>query len=111
MFSDEEKAGRVVAATWETVLIRIGIPYEVRAGSGVLEAECPFCRHPSKKMNLWEKSGRFSCHNCGVEGDKVDLIHQIYPSRKLTNIFSEFGTEERRRRYPVAGHPELVSLN
>lgn len=108
MFSNEEKDGRVVLASWEDVLILIGIPYRVRRTSWVIVAECPFCHSPSKKMNLWEKSGRFKCSDCPEEGDKADLIHQVYPQRTLSDIFSQFGESSRPRRLPISEHPELT---
>lgn len=108
MFSDPEKDGRVLEASWETVLIRIGILYKARTVSGVLEAKCPFCRQSSRNLNLWDKSGRFKCSDCGEEGDKVDLVHQVYPQRNLEEIFQQFGEIQRYRRLPKGDHPEFT---
>ena len=108
MFSDEEKNGRVVIESLETVLIQLKIQYRVRS-SGILVAECPFCRNQPPKLNLWPKSKRFACHVCRVSGDCVDLISQVYPLWTLEEIFSRFGVTDRFRRYPI-DHPEFPLL-
>ena len=105
MFSDEEKKGKVVIESLETILIHIRIEYRVRS-SGILVAVCPFCRSQPPKLNLWPKSKRFSCHRCKTSGDCVDLISQVYPQWTLEEIFTKFGEEDRSRRLPV-DHPEF----
>ena len=107
-FSDEEKEGREVIESLETVLIQLGIVYHVRL-SGIVVAECPFCRSQPPKLNLWPKSGRFACHNCKTSGDCVDLISQVKPLWTLKEIFGKFGETDRFRRLPV-DHPEFPLL-
>jgi hypothetical protein len=84
-FSHEEKVGHEIHLSWPQILTYLKLDFKIRS-TGVVSALCPFHREKTPSVRLWEKSGQFRCHGCGVGGDKVDFVGWFYGVTSLEEI-------------------------
>jgi|GEM_PF-2893594 len=68
-------------ASWEQVLMKLKsglLTSAHRRKSGVLVRCCVFHDEKTASLHFWPLSGRYHCHGCKQEGDKMGLVLMWY---------------------------------
>lgn len=78
-----------IALSWPEICTFFGIQYKTRK-SGVIVILCVYHKEKTASLHLWPESGRFHCHGCGVDGDKIDFCAAMTSSKTLVQLASLF---------------------
>ncbi len=68
-------------ASWEAVLSKINpalLEESHRRSTGVFVRRCVFHREKTASLHFWNTSGRYHCHGCGADGDRIDFVFEWY---------------------------------
>ncbi len=68
-------------ASWDQVLTKLNVALLTsahRRKSGVIVCHCIFHSEKTESLHFWPLSGRYRCHGCGQEGDKMGLVLMWY---------------------------------
>ncbi len=58
---------------WKQILKTLSIAY-VERSTGTLVSLCQFHLEKTPSLHFWNISGRYYCHGCALEGDKLDFV-------------------------------------
>lgn len=81
-YEDRDKEAYAINASWSKILSHLKLPFRVRL-TGTIVIRCPFHTERTPSCMLWPKSGRFHCHGCGHDGDKIDFLCGFYTWRYI----------------------------